>query len=249
MDKKIRTRKFVPGRGVLTRDKILEQMEAGNIIINPFEMANLNTTSYDARLGPYYYREHVIKGGSKVFNPLDEENVRRYWGEPQTAVRASAWMAENGPLKNINDDDYLIVFEPGETILAHTIEFTGGRHCVSTEMRARSTLGRVSITVCKCAGWGDLGYINRWTMEMTNHFKEVRVVLPVGLRVAQMIFFMCDPISTGSYVADQGKYQTSESLEDLIKIWTPDQMVPKLFKDRDIGTFQVHAKQALVVVS
>ena len=45
---------------------------------------------------------------------------------------------------------------PGETILAHTQEFIGGRECVTTMMKARSSLGRVFVAVCKCAGWGDV---------------------------------------------------------------------------------------------
>lgn len=238
---------FIPGRSLLTREKVLEHMEHGDIIIHPFERVNLSTTSYDVRLGPYHYREHALRGGSKIFNPLDESHVRKYWGEPQRAVKAGEWMQENGPLSNIDPDDYLIVFEPGETILAHTIEFIGGRNCVSTEMRARSSLGRVGITVCKCAGWGDLGFFNRWTMEMTNHLKDLRVILPVGLRVAQIIFYLCDPISQGSYAQEDGKYQVTENLQKMIDDWVPDTMVPKLFKDRDIGTFSTHAEQAFTV--
>jgi hypothetical protein len=33
---------------------------------------------------------------------------------------------------------------------------------VTTMMKARSSLGRNFIEICKCAGWGDVGYINRW---------------------------------------------------------------------------------------
>lgn len=58
--------------------------------------------------------------------------------------------------------DRIIWITPGETILAHTNEFIGGCKSVTTMMKARSSLGRNFIEVCKCAGWGDVGYINRW---------------------------------------------------------------------------------------
>ena len=94
---------------------------------------------------------------------------------------------------------------PGETILAHTNEFIGGRDCVTTKMKARSSMGRYFIEVCKCAGWGDVGYINRWTMEITNNSKNYIIPLVVGRRIAQMIFFETGPILEKDYT-DTGKY-------------------------------------------
>jgi hypothetical protein len=40
----------------------------------------------------------------------------------------------------------------GKTILGHTNEFLGGRGSVTTMMKARSSMGRNFIEVCKCAG-------------------------------------------------------------------------------------------------
>ena len=223
-----------PGRSLLTRPKILEHREQGNIVIEPFSPVDLKTTSYDVRLGLWYYREHLARGTRAVFNPFSELNVRRHWGEPQRAVSASEWMKENGALENVPPEARLIVLAPGETILAHTQEFIGGKHCVSTEMRARSSMGRIGITVCKCAGWGDLGYINRWTMEVTNHLRELSVPLIVGMRLAQIIFYQVDPIPGSSYAAERGKYQMSDDLEQVKKQWKPEAMLPKLWLDREL---------------
>src|SRR3989338_8710071 len=112
----------------------------------------------------------------------------------QEAMMAQDWTKENGELKNIKPEDRIIILGPGETILAHTQEFIGGRNCVTTEMRARSSMGRIGITVRKCAGWGELGFCNRWTMEVSNHLKETSVVLVVGMRVAQIAFYQVDPL-------------------------------------------------------
>ena len=58
---------------------------------------------------------------------------------------------------------------PATPILAHTEEVVGGRNGFTTSMRARSSIGRSCLSVCKCAGVGDVGYISQWTMEITNH--------------------------------------------------------------------------------
>jgi dCTP deaminase len=139
-------------------------------------------------------------------------------------------MQENGPLANIKPDDLIIVLGPGETILAHTEEFVGGRNCVSTEMRARSSMGRIGITVCKCAGWGDLGFCNRWTMEMSNHLRDTPVVLVVGMRVAQIAFYQVDPLPE-TYSKTGGQYQNTDDTNEMIQNWSPYMMLPKFRRE------------------
>jgi dCTP deaminase len=125
------------------------------------------------------------------------------------------------------------MLRPGETILAHTNEFIGGRDSVTTMMKARSSLGRNFIEVCKCAGWGDVGYVNRWTMEITNNSKNYIIPLVVGRRIAQIIFFETGPILAKDY-ATTGKYASSTDIAELKKNWKPEMMIPQLWKDRDI---------------
>jgi len=225
-----------PGRGHLSRLAILDQMERGNIIIEPFDPRCVNTTSVDVRLGHCYFRETRRGAGDRsILNPFDPEHITRHWGEPLLPVNAGAFMEENGvELVGIGPRDWLIVLAPGETILTHTTEFIGGKNCVSTEMRARSTIGRIGITVCKCAGWGDLSFFCRWTMEMTNHLRDSDVILVVGMRVAQIIFFMVDPTGSMTYANTAGsKYQLSDDLREVMRTWTPYALLPKMYKDRE----------------
>ena len=122
---------------------------------------------------------------------------------------------------------------PGETILAHTQEFIGGRDHITTMMKARSSLGRSFISVCKCAGWGDVGYVNRWTMEIQNTSARYYIPLVVGRRIAQIVFFETGPIVGADYAAT-GKYAASTKLSELKKTWKPEMMLPRLNTDRDI---------------
>jgi len=133
----------------------------------------------------------------------------------------------------MKNDDRIIWIKPGETILCHTNEYIGGRDTVTTMMKARSSLGRNFIEICKCAGWGDIGYINRWTMEITNNSRYYSIPLVVGRRVAQIVFFDTEGIIEDSYEI-KGKYQNTRDVEELKKTWSPSEMLPKMFKDKEV---------------
>lgn len=225
-------------RSCLSDRAILRHMERGTIVIEPFHRANLSTSSYDVTLGEWFFRETAAQPGStNVYNFWCEEEVRRVWGKPQQAETHAEYCARTGtaPLKNIAPDDKVIFLAPGETILAHTQQFIGGRKTVTTMMKARSSMGRNFIEVCKCAGWGDVGYVNVWTLEITNNSMHYFVPLVVGRRVAQIVFFDTEGTQDeASYELSGGKYQTSSDLVTLKKNWTPEQMLPKCYKDREI---------------
>jgi dCTP deaminase len=185
---------------LLSDRQILEQLKAGNIVIEPFDIRQLGTNSYDVRLGEWYFAPNRNIREVDFFTP---EGVRAFWGEP---VRAR---------------DYILV-RAGETILAHTLEVIGGRNGYTAAMRARSSIGRAALSVCKCAGLGDVGYIARWTMEITNH-SQSDIRIPVGIRIAQMVFYY-----VGETLKEyQGKYGQNRE-------WTPYDMLPKLYADWDL---------------
>ncbi|MDE0243609.1 MAG: hypothetical protein OYG31_02775 [Candidatus Kaiserbacteria bacterium] len=218
----------------LSDKRILKEMEAGNIIISPFDQTNLSTSSYDVTLGEYYFPEQ--EDGSTVYNPFSRQDVDRVWGtEPMTAKTAEEVFCDTPfVFDGIAKEDRVILLDPGETILAHTNEFIGGRSRITTMMKARSSLGRNFIEVCKCAGWGDVGYTNRWTMEITNNSRRHSIPLVVGRRIAQIIF-----IETGEILGDDytqsGKYQaTTDFVETMQETWDPRAMLPRMYHDREI---------------
>ena len=100
-------------------------------------------------------------------------------------------------------------------------------------MKARPSLGRNGVEVCRCAGMGDVGYFTRWTMEIVNTSRFQTIALPVGRRVAQLLFFRVEPVASKDVYDQQGKYQSSKSLADLKAAWTPEQMLPKQWLDRE----------------
>ena len=219
----------------LSDKKILEHMKAGTVVIDPFIRANLATSSYDVTLGEWYFREQPPVEHKKLFNIYSKSDTERIWGtKPQRAQKAKDALKNfNFTYDGILPTDKVILLEPGETILAHTNEFIGGRETVTTMMKARSSMGRIFINVCKCAGWGDVGYVNRWTMEISNSSQHYIIPLVVGRRIAQLVFFETGPIVSNDYSVT-GNYQSSKNLKELKKNWKPELMLPRLWNDRDI---------------
>ncbi len=219
----------------LSDKQILEERKKGDIVIEPFHRENLATSSYDVTLGEYFFAEQHPLHFENVYNIYDKNHVDRVWGtKPHKAQKAKEVLKNyRFDFNGISPDDQVILLAPGETILGHTQEYIGGKNHITTMMKARSSLGRSFIEVCKCAGWGDVGYTNRWTMEITNNSAHYYIPLVVGRRIAQIIFYETGPILATDY-AQGGKYQSSTSLAALKKSWKPEMMLPRLYLDRDI---------------
>ncbi len=219
----------------LSDKKILEEMKNGNVVIFPFVKENLATSSYDVTLGEYFFPQQPPKHFQTIYNIYDKSHVDRVWGtKPKKAATAKEIFSKyKFDFTGINPEEKVIVLEPGETILAHTNEFIGGKNHITTMMKARSSLGRSFIEVCKCAGWGDVGYTNRWTMEITNNSKHYSIPLVVGRRIAQIVFFETGEILGKDYNVS-GKYNSSTDVNKMKKSWKPEMMLPKLYSDRDI---------------
>lgn len=220
----------------LSDRRILEEMKKGDIIISPFKRANLGTSSYDLTLGEWFYREQPhSKYHHKIYNIYSKKHTDHVWGKkPHRAEKAKVTLQKyNFHWDGIRPDDQIIMLEPGETILAHTEEFIGGKNHITTMMKARSSFGRVFVAVCKCAGWGDVGYTNRWTMEISNSSTYYSIPLVVGRRIAQMVFFETGPILGDDYTKT-GKYNKTTNLNRLKREWRPRMMLPTLWADRDI---------------
>lgn len=219
---------------VLSNTDIKAAIQSGQLIFHPFVEEHIAGSSIDVTLGEWYYKTEKNNLGG-VYNPFDQEAVNRYFDGPHRAEIHEAWCDKHGRklFVGIPADHPIIVLEPGERILAHTHEFIGIRGDATSTMQARSTWGRNGVAVCLDAGWGDPGYINRWTMEIYNMNQRDAVILPVGERIAQIVFYATGPVNS-EYSKLSGKYQTAaaDNLAELIKSWGPEQMLPRAYKDK-----------------
>lgn len=215
-------------------------MERKDVVITPYKPSNMGPVSYDVELGEYYYTENLNLSNGLI-NPYTQEGVDRMWGRARRAGTLEDTL-EGFPAyppdfmgKGFSSQDRVIWLMPGATILAHTEEFIGGRNNITTRMQARSTWGRLGVGVCKCAGKGDPGYINRWTMEITSFNKHHAIPLKVGERIAQIEFMYVAHVSNQYGV--KGNYQPHDSadMEQVINGWEPSMMLPRLHSQRTHG--------------
>lgn len=137
---------------ILSDQRILEEIEKGNILIEPFRRESLGTNSYDVRLGRYLatYQSRVLD--AREHNKIDELQI-----------------PEEG-----------IVLMPDVLYLGVTEEYTETMTCVPF-LEGKSSIGRLGIHIHATAGKGDVGYCNTWTLEITVA-QPVRVYagMPIG---------------------------------------------------------------------
>jgi dCTP deaminase len=137
---------------ILSDIRILEEIENGNILIEPFRRENLGTNSYDVHLGRYLaiYKNHVLD--ARDDNPIEEIII------PKDGI----------------------VLQPGTLYLGVTEEYTE-THAHVPFLEGKSSVGRLGIDIHATAGKGDVGFCNTWTLEISCT-QPVRVYagMPIG---------------------------------------------------------------------
>jgi dCTP deaminase len=137
---------------ILTDKKILEEIEKGSILIEPYRKECLGTNSYDVHLGRYLavYRNHILD--AKQHNEIMEIVIP--------------------------DDGFVI--HPGILYLGVTEEYTE-THAHVPFLEGKSSVGRLGIDIHATAGKGDVGFCNTWTLEISCA-QPVRIYagMPIG---------------------------------------------------------------------
>lgn len=137
---------------ILSDVSILEAIEKGEIVIEPFRRESLGTNSYDVRLGKYLavYQDDVLD--ARLHNKIREIEI--------------------GP------EGYVI--QPGILYLGVTEEYTETHNSVPF-LEGKSSVGRLGIDIHATAGKGDVGFCNTWTLEISC-VQPVRIYagMPIG---------------------------------------------------------------------
>lgn len=137
---------------ILSDKQILEEIEKGNILIEPFKPECLGSNSYDVHLGRYLatYKDRVLD--AKSHNRIEHFEI-----PPEGYVLQT-------------DTLYLGVIEEYTETHAH-VPFLEGK----------SSTGRLGIDIHATAGKGDVGFCNTWTLEITAT-QPVRIYagMPIG---------------------------------------------------------------------
>ena len=122
---------------ILTGKEIIKNKENGDIIIEPFDIRNINPNSYNYTLGDYV---KVYK--NEVLDPKQKQEM-----------------------EIINIPDEGLVLEPNKLYLGYTLECMGSKKYVPI-ISGRSSTGRLGLFVHITADLIDIGSINHWTLQM-----------------------------------------------------------------------------------
>jgi dCTP deaminase len=137
---------------ILSDKKILEAIEHGEIVIEPFHKECLGTNSYDVHLGKYLavYVDQVL-------------DARKH-----------------NQIRHLEIPEEGIVLQPGQLYLGVTEEYTETHNSVPF-LEGKSSVGRLGIDIHATAGKGDVGFCNTWTLEISCT-QPVRVYagMPIG---------------------------------------------------------------------
>jgi dCTP deaminase len=134
---------------ILTDDAILEEMEQGYIKISPFERMHLGTNSVDLTLDPKML----------IYDLFDEPAPDDYPAPTLDCRR------KNQATKEIIIPEWGFVLEPNKVYVASTVERTETlRHVPKLE--GKSSLGRLGLFIHVTAGYGDVGFVGTWTLEL-----------------------------------------------------------------------------------
>jgi len=137
---------------ILTDHEILEGMQSGTIVIQPFDPLCLGSNSYDVHLG------HIL--GTYDDDVLDARKHNKI---------TTFEIPEEG-----------FVLQEGMLYLGVTKEYTETHHHVPF-LEGKSSVGRLGIDIHATAGKGDIGFCNYWTLEISVKM-PVRVYagMPIG---------------------------------------------------------------------
>ena len=199
--------------GVLTEDEIKQRREQGTLVFfDPVKdcTSQIEFNAVRLTLGECFFRHETR---NKFFNPQNKQHVKEYWGkslEPLVVDRDTEQLAKELSLK-VGDKYFLL--RPNETILAHTQEFIGGEDVI-TLLGSLPYLSRFNITVARGHLWHNVGQIDRFCLQITNHNENI-VLLTPGMDIAQAIF-----IPVRGTVPHK-----REPLRKIVEAWTPEGML------------------------
>ncbi len=167
--------------GVLTRDKIFEAIEQGDIEIDPFEPSHVGPGSIDLRLGHEF---RVFRKLHQIFHVLDEADFHEI-------------------TELVHVEDYFLLM-PGETVLGVTVERIKLAGSLCGRLEGRSRFARLGLMVHITAGFMQPGINNKQVLEISN-VSSMPLALHPGTRLCQFIFERAE--GEAFY---QGRFSTQE---------------------------------------
>ena len=172
---------------LLSYNQLCELVERGVITDVPHE--HINGASIDVCLGNDILIE---RAGDRVVCLRDRHNL----------------LMESYP---IGDGGYRL--DPGEFILAHTIEKFNLPNDIAAEFKLKSSGARIGLDNV-LATWADPGWHgSSLTLELKNVTRHHSILLHAGDRIGQILFYGVEPVPDDRSYAARGRYNNDPSVQ------------------------------------
>ena len=172
---------------LISYHQLVEFVNNGHISANP---ENINGASIDITLG----NEILVEESNIVGRLIDLKGK-------ETLSMRSVTITEQG--------FYLM---PGDFILATSVETFNLPLCVAAEYKLKSSLARSGLEHLM-AGWCDPGWNNsKLTLELKNVSQYHTLIIKPGMKIGQMVFWLCDTIPEENSYAVKGQYNKQQTV-------------------------------------
>ncbi len=172
---------------VLLSDRdIRAEVEAGRVVLEPYDVAMVQPSSVDVRIDRYFrlFDNHKYP----VIDPAQEQ-------------------PELTRLVEVNNGE-AFVLHPGEFVLASTFELVTLPDDIAARLEGKSSLGRLGLLTHSTAGFIDPGFSGHVTLELSN-VATLPIKLWPGMKIGQLCFFRLSSPAENPYgsPASGSRYQ------------------------------------------
>jgi dCTP deaminase len=200
---------------ILSDSMILQEMEKGNIIIDPFKRENLNPASVDLTLAPeckiYKTRLTVVGNLKEIPSDLVREGLYTQltdgfysYFEPLDVKK------ENETLEFIIPESGYVL-KQGEVYLYRCNENLGVRGNILAEVEGKSSLGRLGLNVHITAGFIDPGFEGSLVLELACQ-RPIRIY--PNMKICQVKYARVEGDILENYAQKKGsKYMNQKGVQ------------------------------------
>ncbi|PZR53577.1 dCTP deaminase [Xylanimonas oleitrophica] len=171
---------------LLSDRDIRAELDAGRVVLDPYEPAMIQPSSIDVRLDRWFrlFDNHKYP----FIDPAQEQ-------------------PELTRLVEVKGDEPFVL-HPGEFVLGSTYESVTLPDDVAARLEGKSSLGRLGLLTHSTAGFIDPGFAGHVTLELSN-VATLPIMLWPGMKIGQMCFFRLSSPAENPYGSERygSRYQ------------------------------------------
>lgn len=168
--------------GFLCDWEIEEAINDKEIIIKPYDSSLISSNSIDLRLGDKFI---TYLESDRIIDPYDANTI-------------------GCDIKETFDAKTLVL-NPGDFVLARTLEYIKLPDFYVARVEGKSSLARIGVTIHQTGGWIDSGFGGTITLEISNvNVRPIR--LYVGMPICQIAISLTNPPHTPYDKRKESKY-------------------------------------------